>query len=102
MQPRQRLIFSGPEPIFGVCEALGRDFRVNPMLFRAAFGIGLIWNLGIALGVYAALAVIVLVSRLLFPDLQTQIAEPADLTATAPALTAEHDSQEPRAYARAA
>ncbi|WP_185829279.1 PspC domain-containing protein [Sphingomonas ginkgonis] len=93
MQSRQGGLLSGPEPIFGVCEALGRDFRINPMLIRFAFGVGLIVNLGVTLAIYAGLAVLVLASRLLFPDVHAEVPETA--SAGAVTLAAERRGEVP-------
>ncbi|WP_294197430.1 PspC domain-containing protein [uncultured Sphingomonas sp.] len=54
--------------LFGVCAALGEDFGFNPMWLRLAFAVALLFSLETVLMTYAALGVIVLVSRLLFPN----------------------------------
>src|SRR5437763_14323518 len=56
------------DTLFGVCEALGEDFRFNPLLLRVAFGAGLFLNPMLAIGGYAAAGVVVLVSRLISPN----------------------------------
>jgi len=56
------------DTLFGVCEALGEDFRFNPLLLRVAFGAGLFLNPMLAIGGYAAAGVVVLASRLLSPN----------------------------------
>lgn len=54
--------------LFGVCAALGEDFGFNPMWLRLAFAVALLFSLETVLMTYAALGMLVLVSRLLFPN----------------------------------
>lgn len=61
------LLFRG-DTFLGVCEALGEDFRFNPLYLRAALGIGLIWNPLAVIGTYLGLGAIVGLSRLLAPN----------------------------------
>ena len=58
--------------ILGVCEAIGEDFGFNPMFLRVPLAASVIWDPKIAVGVYLALGVIVLASRLLFPKAKVQ------------------------------
>ena len=58
--------------ILGVCEAIGEDFGFNPIFLRIPLAASVIWNPTIAFGTYFALGAIVLLSRLLFPNKQTQ------------------------------
>lgn len=60
-----RNVFLRDDTFFGVCEALGEDFRFNANYLRVALGVGLLWNPLAMIGTYAALGVVVLVSRLL-------------------------------------
>lgn len=68
MQTFPRNPFTREDTLFGVCEALGEDFRFNPLLLRIAFGAGLFLNPMLAIGGYAAAGVAVLASRLLSPN----------------------------------
>ncbi|MEH3104527.1 MAG: PspC domain-containing protein [Sphingomonas phyllosphaerae] len=54
--------------LFGVCAALGEDFGFNPLWLRLGFAVALLFSLEKVLLTYAALGVLVLVSRLLFPN----------------------------------
>jgi len=54
--------------IFGVCEAIGEDFAFNPVLLRVPFAATVLWSPMIAIGAYLAVGLIVLASRLLFPE----------------------------------
>jgi phage shock protein PspC (stress-responsive transcriptional regulator) len=68
MQSYQPAIFWREDTLFGVCEALGEDFRFNPLFLRVALSVGLLWDPLAMIYAYLGLAVIVLVSRLLFPN----------------------------------
>jgi phage shock protein PspC (stress-responsive transcriptional regulator) len=78
--------------IFGVCEGIGEDFGFNPVLLRVALSAMVLWSPMIAIGSYLALGLVVLASRLLFP-------EPKGDAATAPVAVAANETQE---YAEAA
>ncbi|MBV9884497.1 MAG: hypothetical protein JO276_15925, partial [Sphingomonadaceae bacterium] len=52
----------------GVCEALGEDFRFNPLLLRVALGASLFLNPVAAIGAYLGLGLVVLVSRVIVPN----------------------------------
>jgi len=54
--------------IFGVCEAIGEDFGFNPILLRVPFAASVLWSPLWAVAAYLALGVLVLASRLLFPN----------------------------------
>ena len=51
----------------GVCEAIGEDFGFNANYLRVPLGAIVVLNIWAALGAYAALGLVVLASRLLFP-----------------------------------
>jgi phage shock protein C len=53
--------------ILGVCEALGEDFRFNPIFLRVVLAAAVLWSPTIAIGTYFALGGVVLLSRLMFP-----------------------------------
>ena len=57
-----------PDNLFGVCAALGDDFGFNPLYLRVALSAGVLWNPLAMLGIYVALGVVVLATRLLIPD----------------------------------
>jgi phage shock protein C len=76
--------FTREDTLFGVCEALGEDFRFNPLLLRVAFGAGLFLNPMLAIGGYAAAGVVVGLSRLISPNPRrprAAVAEPAAVAA---------------------
>ncbi len=58
--------------ILGVCEALGEDFRFNPLFVRVPLAASVLYSPVWAVGIYLALGVVVLASRLLFPAPKSQ------------------------------
>ena len=70
--------------IFGVCEGIGEDFGFNPVFLRVPLAAIVLWNPAIAIGVYFALGLVVLASRLIFPKAKvTEVAESQPLSASA-------------------
>jgi phage shock protein C len=53
--------------ILGVCEGLGEDFGISPVLVRVPLAALVLWSPMIAVAIYFALGAVVLTSRLLFP-----------------------------------
>lgn len=91
--------FTREDTLFGVCEAIGEDFRFNPLLLRVAFGAGLFLNPALAIGGYAAAGAIVLVSRLVWPNPRQPKpavveAEPAAIEAAPLPLRADNETVE--------
>lgn len=68
MQGSKANLFMRDDTFFGVCEAIGEDFGFNPLFLRVAFGVSVLWNPVAVLVAYFGLGVIVLASRLLFPN----------------------------------
>jgi phage shock protein PspC (stress-responsive transcriptional regulator) len=67
MQTSKGNLFTRDDTFFGVCEGLGEDLRIPSNLFRVAFALGFFFSMQGAVITYAALGVLVLVSRLAFP-----------------------------------
>ena len=63
--------------ILGVCEAIGEDFRFNPVFLRIPFAASVIYSPMLAVGVYLALGLAVLASRLLSPKSKPVRAAPS-------------------------
>lgn len=57
-----------PDNLLGICAALGEDFGFNPLWLRVALGAGILWNPAVIVGTYLALGLVVLATRLAFPD----------------------------------
>jgi phage shock protein PspC (stress-responsive transcriptional regulator) len=66
-----------PHTLLGVCEAIGEDFGINSNLIRVPIAAIVLFSPTIAIAVYAVLGVIVLASRLLFPNAKSQVAAAA-------------------------
>jgi phage shock protein C len=85
MQSVQPNPFTREDTFFGVCQALGDDFGFSPLWLRIAFAAGLFFNPVAALASYAALGLIVLVTRLVVPNPRVAPAAaeaPAEVPAT--------------------
>lgn len=72
--------------LFGICAALGEDFGFNPMWLRIAFAVALLFDLEKVLMTYAALGVLVVVSRLLFPNRKANAATEAPVVTEQPVV----------------
>lgn len=72
-------LFTRPDTILGACEGVGEDFGFNAQYLRVALAAMLFWSPVAALGVYATIALAVLVSRWLYPN-----PSPASETAVMP------------------
>jgi len=60
-------VLARDDTFFGVCQALGEDFRFNPLFLRLAFAGLLFWNPLAAVAAYAGAGVVVGVSRWFVP-----------------------------------
>ena len=68
--------------ILGVCEAIGEDFGFNPVLLRVPFAATVLWSPMWAIVAYLGLGVVVLASRLLFPNRRPAAADVSPQSAT--------------------
>lgn len=96
MQTVQPSFFLRDDTFLGVCEALGEDFRFNPLWLRVALGVALIWNPFAVVAAYLAAFVVIAVSRLLVPNPRMALPEPVY---GAEAQPVEADVREPLAVA---
>ena len=95
-------LFLRNDTIFGVCEGLGQDLRINPNILRVPLAATIIFAPLWVLGIYAALGVVVLASRLLFPN---RVVQPEAVPSTAlPAMQSAPavEAQDTRELAEAA
>lgn len=60
-------LFTRDDTLFGICEGLGQDLGFNPLWLRLAFLPALFFFPKLTFGIYAALGLIVLASRTIFP-----------------------------------
>ena len=84
MQTVQPNPFTRDDTMLGVCQAIGDDLGFNPTILRAAFAIPLVWSPMMAAGIYLALGLAVLVSRLIVREPRQAKAAIAEVTETAP------------------
>lgn len=78
--PRPNL-FQRQDTIFGICQAVGEDFGFNPTWLRLAFVAPLFFLPVQTIAAYLLLGVMVLVSRVVFPE--KAAAEPVAATKAA-------------------
>jgi phage shock protein C len=91
------------DSLVGVCAAIGEDFGFPANLLRVAFGAGLLFSLELVLAAYAALGVVVLAARVLFPNTGRPAPAPAVTPAPVPEpAEADKEAEELPALARAA
>ena len=67
MQASNSSVLFREDTMFGVCQALGEDFGFNPLYLRMAFAVPVLFNPLYTFGAYAALGVVVALSRLIVP-----------------------------------
>lgn len=75
--------------ILGVCEAIGEDFGINRIFLRVPFAASILVSPTWGIGVYLALGIVVLGSRLLFPKAQA-----TKIVSAAPAAAAANEQRE--------
>jgi phage shock protein C len=61
-------IIARDDTLLGVCFALGEDFGFNPVYLRVPLGAIVLWSLPLALAAYAALGLLVALSRWMAPN----------------------------------
>ncbi len=61
-------VFARDDTFFGVCQAIGEDLGFNPNYLRIAFALPLLYAPVATLAVYAALAVLVVLLRVVVPN----------------------------------
>ena len=70
MQTLPGNLFTRPDTLFGVCEGIGQDFGFNPNILRIALAAGILWSPVFAIGGYFALGLLVLLARVICPDVR--------------------------------
>ncbi len=68
MKSYSHAVIARPDTLLGVCQALGADLGFNPIYLRVALAVPLVWMPFQMFAAYLALGVLVLASRLLFPN----------------------------------
>jgi phage shock protein C len=59
---------SKPDNLLGICNALGEDFGFDPLYLRIALAVGMLFSPVAMFGIYGAMGIIVLASRLIAPN----------------------------------
>lgn len=65
------------DTLLGVCAGIGEDFGFNPDYLRVALAVMLLWSPVGVFAAYAALGVLVLLSRVIFPRPRAKHEAPA-------------------------
>lgn len=94
MEDSRPNLLTREDTLLGVCQGLAEDLGFNPLWLRLAFTIGLFFQPAGALAGYAAAGLIVLASRLIFPDPRPARAAETTGEQTAPAEQAEAEPDE--------
>ena len=76
-------VLARDDTFFGVCEALGEDFRFNPLFLRIAFAGLLFWNPIAAVAAYAGAGLVVGASRWFVPNPRIELPDAEDEPAEA-------------------
>ena len=91
-------VFARDDTFFGVCQAIGEDLGFNPNYLRVGFALPLLYAPLATLAVYAALAVVVVLLRVLVPNPRRAPSEtPADGASGTSAVTESRDDGLPLA-----
>lgn len=91
MPSPQPNLLARDDTFFGVCQGLGEDLGFNPLYLRIVFAILVLVNPLAALGGYVGAGVLVLLSRLIFPNPRPAAAPRQAANAmVVPPLAAEH------------
>jgi len=93
MKRQPNLLFR-PDTILGACQGMADDLGINPLLIRIPLASLILWSPKLAFGVYAALCVVVLASRLLFPVRKAEVAVAAPVVAVAAPVVAANEERE--------
>ena len=90
MQATRQNLLTRDDTFFGVCQALGEDFRFPPNLLRLGFALAFFWNPIVVVGAYFAVGILVALTRFIAPDprpaqvLRYQAAAPTEQAAPEP------------------
>lgn len=90
----QTNLFLRGDTILGACEGIGQDFGFNPNWLRVVFAGSFYWNPAAVIGAYVALALVVAMSRLLFPARPASATDAARLEASPLTPAAVHSDTE--------
>lgn len=72
MTTQKASLFAREDTMLGICQGVGEDLGFNPNWLRAALALGLFVSATGTIAAYAALGVVVLASRLIWPNRGTK------------------------------
>jgi len=84
-------VYARDHTLLGICEALGEDLGFNPLLLRVPLAVCLLLNPYAVVATYAALGLIVALSRFLAPNPRPKAAVQPD---AAPARAGDNDDRD--------
>jgi len=90
----QRNLFFRPDTIFGACQGMADDLGISPLFIRIPLASLILVSPELALGIYAALCVVVLASRMLFPVRKAEVAVAAPAAVVAAPVEAANEERE--------
>lgn len=94
MQYAQTNVFLGRhDTFFGVCEAIGEDLGFNANYLRVAFGACVLFSPTAVVATYAALGVLVLLTRWLIPNRRAAKAEQPEMAQLQPVAGTPSDAK---------
>lgn len=76
-------LFLRNDTIFGACQGLADDLGIDPLWIRVPLASLILFSPAVAFGLYAALCLAVLASRLLFPPRKAVAVPASDVPAAA-------------------
>jgi len=83
-----------PDTIFGACQGIADDLGISPLLIRIPLASLILFSPKLAFGIYAALCVVVLASRMLFPVRKAEVAVAAPAEVAAAPVEAANEERE--------
>lgn len=95
MSPNTEKLAAPKDNLTGICHALGEDFGFNPLWIRLVLAAAFVLQPVGVIATYFALGGLVLISRLVFPDVRV-------VTPIAERQPAEQQDEEPVLFAKAA
>ena len=81
-------LFFRPDTILGACQGVADDLGISPLFIRVPLASMILFSPKLAFGMYAALCVVVLASRMLFPARKAVSSEVVAPAVAAPIVAA--------------
>ena len=84
MMTQKASLFAREDTMLGICQGVGEDLGIHPNILRVALAFGLFLSPVGTIAAYAALGVVVLASRLIWPNRASAAIEAEQPVAEAP------------------